>query len=92
MVDKFIKSPLNYTGNKFRILSQIIEYFPKKIGTFVDLFCGGATVGFNIDAEKIILIDSNPIHINMVILIIGKKVMSKVIMGLRSIMMPVFTN
>ena len=65
MVDKFIKSPLNYTGNKFRILSQIIEYFPKKIGTFVDLFCGGATVGFNIDAEKIILIDSNPRIINL---------------------------
>ena len=65
VVDKFIKSPLNYTGNKFRILSQIIEYFPKKIGTFVDLFCGGATVGFNIDAEKIILIDSNPRIINL---------------------------
>ena len=63
--EKFIRSPLNYTGNKFRILSQIIKYFPKKIKTFVDLFCGGATVGFNIDAQKVILIDSNPRIINL---------------------------
>ena len=65
MIDKFIKSPLNYTGNKYRILPQITKYFPKKVNTFVDLFCGGATVGFNIDANKIILIDSNPRIINL---------------------------
>ena len=26
--DGFLKSPLNYTGNKYRILDQIIKYFP----------------------------------------------------------------
>ena len=45
---KLIKSPINYTGNKFRILNQIQPYFPKNIGTMVDLFCGGATVGINV--------------------------------------------
>lgn len=63
--DKFIKSPLNYTGNKFRILPQITKFFPEKVDTFVDLFCGGATVGFNVNANKIILIDSNPKIINL---------------------------
>lgn len=60
MVDKFIKSPLNYTGNKFRILPQITKHFSSNPKVFVDLFCGGATVGFNVEADKIVLIDSNP--------------------------------
>ena len=57
---ELIKSPLNYTGNKYRILSQIQPYFPKEIGTMVDLFCGGATVGINTKCEKIIFIDNDP--------------------------------
>ena len=42
-----IQSPLNYTGGKYRLLPQILPLFPKKIGTFVDLFCGGCNVGVN---------------------------------------------
>ena len=61
----FIKSPLNYTGNKFRILPQIIKYFPEHSEVFVDMFCGGATVGFNVNADKVVLIDSNPRVINL---------------------------
>ena len=57
--NKFIKTPLNYTGNKYRILNQIIPYFPKKINVFVDMFCGGATVGANVNANKIYFIDNN---------------------------------
>lgn len=56
----FIKSPINYTGNKFRLLPQFWSYFPHKMNLFVDLFCGGATVGINIDAKEIIMIDNNP--------------------------------
>ena len=58
-MNNFIKSPLNYTGNKYRILNQIKPYFDKNIGTFADVFCGGATVGINVDADKVIFIDSN---------------------------------
>ena len=57
---KHIKSPLNYTGNKFRILDQIQPYFPKKIDVMVDLFCGGATVGLNTECNKVIFIDNEP--------------------------------
>lgn len=64
---KFIKSPLNYTGNKYRILPQIQQYFPKKIHCMIDLFCGGATVGLNTDADKIIFVDNNPKIINLLI-------------------------
>lgn len=59
MQENKIKSPLNYTGNKYRILPQIQKYFPQKIDTMVDLFCGGATVGINTDCNKIIFIDKD---------------------------------
>ena len=57
---QLIKSPLNYTGNKYRILPQILPYFPKDAKVVVDLFCGGATVGLNVDCEKVIFVDNNP--------------------------------
>ena len=56
-----IRSPLNYTGGKYKLLPQIIPLFPDKISTFVDLFCGGCNVALNVEAKKIICndIDSN---------------------------------
>lgn len=59
MSKEYIKSPLNYTGGKHRLLPQLMPLFPQKIGTFVDLFCGGGNVGVNINADKIIYNDSN---------------------------------
>ena len=56
---ELIKSPLNYTGNKFRILPQIQPYFPKEIDTMVDLFCGGATVSINTSCKNRLCIDNN---------------------------------
>ena len=61
----FIKSPINYTGNKFRILDQIQSFFPKKIKTMVDLCCGGGTVGINTNAKKVIFIDNSKQLINL---------------------------
>ena len=34
----YIKSPMNYTGGKYKILEHIIPSFPKSINNFVDLF------------------------------------------------------
>ncbi len=55
----YIKSPLNYTGGKYKILEYILPCFSKNIGTFVDLFGGGFNVGVNVDAKKIIYNDHN---------------------------------
>ncbi len=57
--NNFIQSPLNYTGGKYKLLSQILPLFPKKMSSFVDLFCGGCNVGININSDKIILNDTN---------------------------------
>ena len=53
-----IKSPLNYIGGKYRLLSQILPLFPKQINNFVDLFCGGCNVGINVEANKIFFNDN----------------------------------
>lgn len=55
--EELIKSPLNYTGGKFKLLPQILPLFPENIEIFVDLFAGGGNVGINIDAKKIVLND-----------------------------------
>ena len=60
-----MKTPLNYTGNKSRLMDQFANYFPSNVGVFVDLFCGGATVGLSINAKKVIFIDNNRNVINL---------------------------
>lgn len=65
MQSKLIKSPLNYTGGKFKLLSQILPLFPNNINTMVDLFCGGCNVGVNVNANKIIAIDKLNVIINL---------------------------
>jgi DNA adenine methylase Dam len=55
----FVNSPLNYTGSKFKILSQIIPLFPENIATFYDLFAGGCSVGINATANKVVCNDLN---------------------------------
>lgn len=57
MKNIYIKSPINYSGSKYRLLKQIIPLFPKDIDTFVDLFCGACNVGINVNANKTICND-----------------------------------
>lgn len=54
----YVRSPMNYIGGKYKLLPQLLPLFPRKIHTFVDLFCGGCDVGININAEKIIFNDN----------------------------------
>lgn len=56
----YTKTPLNYTGNKFRLLEQMQPFFPKDINIMVDLFCGGATVGLNTECKEVYFIDNDP--------------------------------
>lgn len=56
---QFINSCFNYTGGKYRLLPQIYPHFPNKYENFVDLFCGGGTVGINsLPKKQIVLNDS----------------------------------
>lgn len=58
MKKEIIKSPINYTGSKYRILKKgLLNYFPKDIDTFVDLFGGSGNVAINVDTKNIIYND-----------------------------------
>lgn len=52
-----IKSPLNYTGSKFKLLDQLIPLFPSDTKVFADMFTGGGNVGVNVKADKVVCND-----------------------------------
>lgn len=54
---KYVKSPLNYIGGKYKLLSQIIPLIPTDIKCFVDLFGGGFNIGANVNCQNIIYND-----------------------------------
>lgn len=58
-IDVNVKSPLNYTGGKFKLLNQLLNKFPNDFSTFIDLFGGGFNVGANVDCKNIVYNDKN---------------------------------
>lgn len=63
---RFIKSPMNYIGGKYKLLPQLMDLFPKNINTFVDLFAGSFTVTANVKAKNYICNDINYKVVEMV--------------------------
>ena len=59
MKNTYIKSPINYIGNKYKLIGQIIPLFPDKISMFVDVFGGSGTVLINTKAEHYLYNDIN---------------------------------
>lgn len=58
MTSQYVSSPMNYIGGKYKLLPQLLPLFPKNVDTFVDLFCGGANVGVNALANRIVFNDN----------------------------------
>lgn len=53
------KSPMNYIGNKYKLLNDILPLFPSNIHTFYDVFAGGLDVSVNVKAESVYCNDIN---------------------------------
>jgi DNA adenine methylase len=66
MNKKIKRSPLFYVGDKYKLMSQLINLFPKEINNFYEPFVGGGTVFLNIDAKRYYLndIDKNLVNIH----------------------------
>jgi DNA adenine methylase Dam len=64
---QLIKSSINYTGNKWKLLPKLLELFPKDVSTFVDMFGGGGTLSINVKADKTIYNDIVPYVANVFI-------------------------
>lgn len=63
---RFVKSPLNYIGGKYKALPQLVKYFPKDVNTFVDLFAGGFNVTANMNSQRTICNDINNRIVEMI--------------------------
>ncbi|RGZ91591.1 Dam family site-specific DNA-(adenine-N6)-methyltransferase [Eubacterium sp. AM46-8] len=59
MNNMYDKSPLNYVGGKYKMLPQIMRFFPRRINNMYDLFAGGCDVCTNIQANNIFANDIN---------------------------------
>ena len=57
MNNKIKRSPMFYVGDKYKLIGEIKQYFPKNIDTFVEPFVGGGTVFLNTQANQYILND-----------------------------------
>lgn len=57
MADKFIRSPLFYVGDKYKLLKEIKPYFPTKMERFIEPFSGGGSVFLNVTANEFLLND-----------------------------------
>jgi DNA adenine methylase Dam len=55
--NKYKQSPMNYTGNKYKLLPQLLPLFPDGIKTFYDVCCGGLAVAMNIKADRYVCND-----------------------------------
>jgi DNA adenine methylase len=65
MNKKIKRSPLFYVGDKYRLMNQILDLFPKEINNFYEPFVGGGTVFLNVEAKKYSLNDIDKHLVNI---------------------------
>ena len=60
------RSPFFYVGDKYKLVSQLKENFPRNIERFIEPFCGGGSVFLNVNADKYLLndIDKNMMNLH----------------------------
>ena len=49
--EKLIRSPLFYTGDKYKLIPELKQFFPREINNFYEPFVGGGSVLLNVDAK-----------------------------------------
>lgn len=62
---QFRRSPFFYVGDKYKLLAQLEDNFPKDIDRFIEPFCGGGSVFLNTEANQYLL---NDIDTHMILL------------------------
>ncbi|MBI4654515.1 MAG: Dam family site-specific DNA-(adenine-N6)-methyltransferase [Nitrospirae bacterium] len=74
MSNKIRRSPLFYVGDKYKLMKQLVNLFPKEINNFYEPFFGGGTVFLNIEAKKYFLndIDKHLVNIHKILIASAK--------------------
>lgn len=57
--EKIVRSPFFYVGDKYRLMPQLRQLFPRHISTYVEPFAGGGSSFINTQAERYIVNDIN---------------------------------
>ncbi len=57
MLEKRVRSPLFYVGDKYKLMPQLVELFPSKIGRYFEPFVGGGSSFLAVQAEQYLLND-----------------------------------
>ncbi len=65
MSNKIKRSPLFYVGDKYKLMCQLVNLFPKEVNDFYEPFVGGGTVFLNVEAKKYYLNDIDKHFINI---------------------------
>lgn len=65
MENNYLRSPLFYVGDKYKILSEILPHFPKNINRFIEPFTGGGSVFLNVKAKHYYLNDNDQIVVDL---------------------------
>lgn len=75
MANKLNRSPLFYVGDKYKLLNEILPYFPKDVDRFIEPFTGGGSVFLNVEAKKHLLndIDKNVCQLHKFLMKHSKK-------------------
>ena len=63
---EIVRSPLFYVGDKYKLMPQLKELFPRNIRSYYDVFCGGGSASINIEAKAYYMndIDNNIISLH----------------------------
>lgn len=64
-MNKYVKSPIFYMGNKFKLLPQLIPLFPIYIHKFYDLFGGSGCMSANVISDKTLYNEINSNIVNL---------------------------
>lgn len=64
-----IRSPMFYVGDKYKLMKQILNVFPKNINRLIEPFCGGGSVFLNSNFKHNIVNDFNKNVINIHLLL-----------------------
>lgn len=59
MTNYIRRSPLFYVGDKYKLMKQLVNLFPKEVDNYYEPFVGGGTVFLNVSAKKYFLNDIN---------------------------------
>ncbi len=60
-----INSPLNYSGNKAKVVDQILKHFPENITKITEIFAGSAIISLNSNIKNIVLNDNQKTTIQL---------------------------